>query len=172
MMKLRETLKVFLFVLACACVLTLAALPARAQSETKQESTGVLSDIGRWFNRSINSIGDQFRGARKGIDNFNHEAGVAARTTAGAAVDAADVVAKLPKTRVVTGHQSCPLADNGAPDCSAAADKLCQARGMKAGTSLDVTSARDCKLPQRLSQTEPGKRECPDVTFVTRAVCQ
>jgi hypothetical protein len=172
MMKIRGTLKRPLCVMAFACVLTLASLPALAQGDAKQGSTSVLGDIGRWFDRSINAIGGQFRKTGKKIDNFNREAGVAAKATAGVAADAADAVAKIPKTRIVTGHQNCPLAENGAPDCGAGADKLCQARGMKAGTSLDVTSARDCKLPQRLSQTEAGKRECTDVTFVTRAVCQ
>jgi hypothetical protein len=169
---MKRILTVTICALVCTGSLALTSPRAVAQSEAKPERSDVIGNVGRWFDRSVTSIGDYFKSAGKNIDNFNREAGVAAKTTAGAAVDAADAVAKIPKTRVVTGHQSCPLADNGAPDCAAGATKLCQARGMKAGTSLDVTSARDCKLPQRLSQAEAGKRECTDVTFVTRAMCQ
>jgi hypothetical protein len=138
--------------------------------ETQKESTNVLGDIGRWFDKSMTSIGDQFRGAGKGIDQFNHEAGVAARTTANAATDAADSVARLPGTRMVTGRQNCPVSDNGSPDCAAAADKLCKAKGLKSGTSLDITSAREC--PTRAILQKEARAECKDVTIVTRAMCR
>ena len=154
--------------LSVAGLLVLGA-PAVAQ-ETQKESTNVFSDIGRWFDRSVTSIGDQFKSAGKGINQFNHEAGVAAKTTAGAAVDAADSVARISKTRMVSGRQNCLVSDNGAPDCAAASDKLCKAKGMKSGTSLDVTSAREC--PTRAILQKEARAECKDVTFVTRAVCQ
>jgi hypothetical protein len=161
-----------LCILLCAAGLALVSASAGAQ-DTRNDSN-VLSDFGRWLDRSLTSIGDQFRdagkGIDKGIDNLNREAGVAAKATAGAAVDAADTVARLPKTRVVTGHQTCPAADNGAPDCAAAANRLCQAKGMKAGTSLDITSARDC--PTRALLEREARAQCKDVTVVTRAMCQ
>jgi hypothetical protein len=153
----------------CAGALALSSSLVAAQ-ETKNESTNVLGDIGRWFDKSMTSIGDQFRSAGKGIDNFNHEAGVAAKTTAGAAADAADQVARLPKTRMVSGRQNCPVSENGAPDCAAAAEKLCKAKGLKTGTSLDVTSAREC--PTRAILQKEARGECKDITFVTRAMCQ
>jgi len=157
-------------ILLCACSLALAGTTAFAQAESKQQSD-TISDIGAWFDRSITSIGDYFRNAGKEVDKFNRQAGAAAKATAGAAVDAADTVARIPKTRVVSGHQNCPIADNGAPDCSAAADKLCQSRGLKSGTSLGVTSARECPA-RALAGHRDAKAECRDVTFVTRAVCQ
>lgn len=152
-----------------AGALALSGTLAAAQ-DSKNESTGVFGDIGRWFDKSMTSIGDQFRGAGKNIDQFNHEAGVAARTTAGAAVDAADSVARIPGTRVVSGHQNCPMSTNGAPDCAAAAEKLCKSKGHKSGTSLDITSARDC--PTRALLQKEARAECKDVTFVTRAMCR
>jgi hypothetical protein len=157
----------------CAAGLLVLGPRAVAQEtprETQKESTNLFGDIGRWFDKSISSIGDQFRNAGKGIDHFNHEAGVAAKTTASAAVDAADSVTKISKTRMVSGHQSCPVSDNGAPDCSAAADRLCRAKGHKSGTSLEVTSAREC--PTRALLQKEARAECKDVTFVTRAMCQ
>lgn len=179
--RIRQTMKQpissFLCMGLCATALVLAGAAAFAQAtkdetktETKNESTNVFGDIGRWFDRSISSIGDQFKSAGKNIDQFNHEAGVAAKTTAGAAADAADQVVRLPKTRVVSGRQNCPVSQNGAPDCNAAADKLCRAKGMKSGTSLDVTSAREC--PTRAILQKEARAECKDVTFVTRAMCQ
>ena len=153
----------------CLAGLFMLGAPANAQ-EAKKESTGILGDIGRWFGNSVTSIGDQFKSAGKGIDQFNREAGVAAKTTAGAAVDAADSVAKISKTRMVSGRQNCTVSDNGAPDCAAAADRLCKAKGMKSGTSLDVTSAREC--PTRAILQREARAECKDVTFITRAVCQ
>jgi len=144
--------------------------PQAIAQEAQKESTSLLGDIGRWFDRSVTSIGDQFKNAGQGIDQFNHEASVAAKTTAGAAADAADSVARIPKTRMVSGHQSCPMSDNGAPDCAAAADKLCRAKGLKSGTSLEVTSARDC--PTRALLQREARAECKDVTYVTRAMCQ
>lgn len=153
--------------------LMLAAAPAAAQN-AKQETGGVLGDFGRWLDKSFTAIGDRFKdagqGIDRGVDNFNREAGDAAEATAGAAADAAGAVARLPNTRIVSGHQSCPLADNGAPDCAAAANRLCKAKGMKSGTSLEVTSARDC--PARALIQREARAECHDVTFVTRAMCQ
>jgi hypothetical protein len=158
---------------AAASLLMLGG-PAAVAQETQKESTSIFGEIGRWVDKSFTSIGDQFKNAGKGIDQFNHEAGVAAKTTAsaasGAATDAADSVAKISKTRMVSGRQNCPISENGAPDCAAAADKLCRAKGHKSGTSVDVTSAREC--PTRAILQKEARAECKDVTFVTRAMCQ
>jgi hypothetical protein len=165
---MRRLLRISIGIVFCA---TLANASVFAQDAKKDD---VLGDFGRWLDRSLSSIGDQFKsagkGIDKGIDNFNRDAGAAAKTTASAAADAADAVAKLPNTRVVSGRQDCPLADNGAPDCAAAATKLCQSKGMKSGSSLEVTSARDC--PTRALIQREARTQCRDVTFVTRAMCQ
>lgn len=157
-------------------VLSVAVVSAQDSKQSSKndkdtsESSNLFGDIGRWFDKSFSSIGDQFKNAGEGIDQFNHEAGVAAKTTAGGVADAADSVARIPKTRMVSGHQTCPLSDNGAPDCNAAAEKLCKAKGMKSGTSLNVTSAREC--PPRAILQKEARAQCKDVTFVTRAMCQ
>jgi hypothetical protein len=154
----------------CAGGIVAPSTPAVAQGSSTNESSNVFGDIGRWFDRSMTSIGDQFKNAGKGIDSFNREAEIAAKTASGAAVDAADTVARLPKTRMVSGRQTCPITDNGAPDCGAAADLLCRARGLKSGTSVDVTSAREC--PTRALIQREARAECKNVTVVTRAMCQ
>jgi hypothetical protein len=160
----------FLYVAVCAGSLALAGSPAVAQGGPKDDDSNIFTDIGRWFDRSFSTIGDQFRDAGKGIDSFNREAGAAAKSTAEAASDAADAVVRLPKTRVVSGRQACAVADNGAPDCVTAANMLCRTRGLKSGTSLAVTSTREC--PLRLARGSGEPRQCKDMTFVTRAMCQ
>ncbi|HVV81072.1 MAG TPA: hypothetical protein VHD59_15860 [Pseudolabrys sp.] len=168
---MKRQLSSLLCITVCAGGLVLSAAVVSAQdSKDKGESSDLFGDIGRWFDKSFSSIGDQFKNAGRNIDQFNHEAGVAAKTTAGAAVDAADQVTRLPNTRMVSGHQNCPISDNGAPDCNAAAEKLCKAKGHKSGTSLAVTSAREC--PPRAMLQKEARAECKDVTFVTRAMCQ
>lgn len=169
---MKRAISSLLCIAFCASGLIVAGGPAFTQEkqDTQTESPDLLGDIGRWFDRSITSIGDQFRSAGKGIDQFNHEAGIAAKTTAGAAADAADQVARLPKTRMVSGHQTCPPSENGAPDCAVAAEKLCKANGLSSGTSLAVTSAREC--PTRAILQREARAECKNVTFVTRAMCQ
>ena len=167
---MKQLVSPFLCAWLCAGSIVVPSALAVAQESSKNASTNVFGDIGRWFDQSMTSIGDQFRSAGKGIDNFNREAETAAKTASSAAADAADTVARLPKTRMVSGHQTCAITDNGAPDCATAADKLCQAKGLKSGTSVDVTSAREC--PTRAIIQREARAECKNVTFVTRAMCQ
>ncbi len=165
---------------AVACAFVLLAMPlAHAQPQPKNEPpaqsaepSNPLGAIGRWFEEGFAKLGSGFKDARGGVDNFNREAGIAARSTADAAKDAADAVVKLPSARVITGHQTCPAAPNGAPDCVAAATALCKAKGFSGGKSADMTAAEECPAQVMLGRraAEPG--ECRTVTFVTRALCQ
>ena len=45
---------------------------------------------------------------------------------------------------MVSGRAACLVAANGAPDCKAGADKLCQSKGYKEGKSLDTDAAEKC----------------------------
>ena len=73
---------------------------------------------------------------------------------------------------MVTGRAACLVAANGAPDCKAGADRLCQSKGYKEGNSLDTDAAEKCSpkvyLPGRKRQ--PG--DCKTENYVTRALCQ
>jgi len=86
--------------------------------------------------------------------------------------DAADALSWLTKSPGVKGRAACPAAANGAPDCKAAADKLCQSKGFKQGKSLDVDTTRNCSAKALLSGRKPEESECRTETYVTRAVCQ
>ena len=79
--------------------------------------------------------------------NLGREAGIAAKTTADDAKDAADAAgtaSNCPATNVVAGHEVCRIAPNGAPDCVAAADAICKGKGFKSGKSVDMTTAENC----------------------------
>jgi hypothetical protein len=128
--------------------------------------------LGRWLDESIASINSNFKDARTKIDNFNREAGVAAKSTVDVAKDAADAVVRLPNTRVISGHQNCPLASNGAPNCIVAANTLCKSQGFSTGKSVDMTTAEECPTQVLLGQRQAQPGECRTVTFVTRALCQ
>jgi hypothetical protein len=159
-----------LVLVLCVGVIIVSGSAAAQTPEQQAPANGsVLDKIGHWFSQSFTAMGDQFKSARNNVDSFNQQA---ARVTADAAASAADAVAKIPKTRIVSGHQNCAIADNGAPDCRSAAEHLCKAQGMASGKSLDITAAEECpvRVVAGARQAQPG--ECKNVTFVTRAVCQ
>ncbi len=73
---------------------------------------------------------------------------------------------------MVTGRMACVVAANGAPDCKAGADRLCQSKGYKEGKSIDIDAAEKCSpkayIPGR--KREPG--DCKTENFVIKALCQ
>lgn len=150
--------------------------PAPASTASPTAASDFFGSIGRWLDGAFSSMGNNFKDAKSSIDNFNREAGVAAKSTADAAKDvakdAADAVARLPNTTLIRGHQNCPLAANGAPDCVAAANAMCKAKGFGLGKSVDTTAAEECPTAVVLGRRAAAPGECRTVTFVTRAVCQ
>src|SRR6187551_2251820 len=91
--------------IATALAVALFAASALAQDVPPPQSDGPFGAVGRWFSESFGSIGSHFREAEQGVTKFGTEAGVAAKKTGTAVKDAADVVTKLPTTRVLAGHQ-------------------------------------------------------------------
>ena len=75
-------------------------------------------------------------------------------------------------TNVVTGKQMCINAPNGAPDCVAASEALCRAKGYQRGASLDITSAYRCPAAFWAERREPNEKDCVNEAFVSKAVCQ
>jgi hypothetical protein len=66
----------------------------------------------------------------------------------------------------------CPAAANGAPDCQAGSDQLCQTKGFKQGKSLDTDSAQSCSVAALLSGGNRLPGNCRTNYYVTRALCQ
>ena len=66
----------------------------------------------------------------------------------------------------------CINAPNGAPDCAAASEAMCRAKGFQRGGSLDITSAYRCPAGFWAERREPNDKECIDESVVSKAVCQ
>jgi hypothetical protein len=150
-----------LFAGAVILMSAMAAAQDGSPGAKSPESPGFFGSIAGWFDST-------FRSAGNGVANFGHEAGIAAKTTVDTAKDAAGAVVRIPGTRVMTGHEKCQNAPNGAPDCQAAAMSLCKAKGFDSGKSMDMTTAEVCPASALLS----GRGACKDETFVSRALCQ
>ncbi len=172
-------LRVVALAAAVACV-AVALLPDAATARDKSrgaaaEEPGFFEGVGRWFDRQANNFKSTFGGARSTVEAFGREAGAAASKTVDGAKDvakgAADVVARLPSTRVVSGYKKCRVAPNGAPDCAAAADAVCRAEGFKSGSSVDMTTAEVCPPQVWLAGRSSGPG-CHTETFVSRALCR
>lgn len=165
--------------LACLCagilvffsVLAAAQEQARPPAGPSQDGRGLFGSLSRWFDEQAAKIRSTFKDAGRQVENFGHEAGIAARSTANGARDAADAVARIPNTRLATGHAKCLIAPNGAPDCVAAANAVCQAKGFESGKSVDMTTAEVCPPKVYMSGRSSGP-ECTTETFVSRALCQ
>ena len=72
---------------------------------------------------------------------------------------------------MVTGHEKCAIAPNGAPDCVVAANTMCKAKGFASGKSVDMTTAEVCPAKVYLAGRNSGP-DCRTETFVSRALCQ
>ena len=127
--------------------------PAPPDHPAPKENPGLINEIGKLREKPASML-PTLKSPKETID------------------DAADALSRLAKSPGVKGRAACPVAANGAPDCKAAADKLCQSKGFKEGKSLDVDTARNCSARALLSGRKPEESECRTETYVTRAVCQ
>jgi hypothetical protein len=118
-----------------------------------KENPGLINEIGKLLEKPA-SLLPTLKSPKEAID------------------DAADALSRWTTSPGVKGRAACPVAANGAPDCKAAADKLCQSKGFREGNSLDVDTARNCSAKALLSGRKPEESECRTETYVTRAVCQ
>jgi hypothetical protein len=127
----------------------------------REENPGLINEIGKLFEKS-KSILPSLKSPSETIDDLNARA-----------KDAGESLSNMAKpSLMVSGRAACVVAANGAPDCKAGADKLCQSNGYKEGKSLDTDAAEKCSpkvyLPGR--KREPG--DCKTENYVTRALCQ
>jgi len=162
---------VWLFAGAIMLMSAMATAQDGASAPKDREDPGFFGSIGRWFDEQAEKFNSTFKDAGKKVENFGHEAGIAAKTTVDSAKDAAGAIARIPGTRVIAGHEKCKNAPNGAPDCVAAAMSICKAKGFESGKSLDMTTAEVCPPKVLLSGRNSGS-ECKDETFVSRVLCQ
>ena len=164
--------------LACAmaaAVVLMSALAAAQDAPVSEQKSndggGFLAAVSRWFKDQSASVNSSFESARKKVEGMSRDAGDAAKTTVEGAKDAAGAVVRIPAARAISGHEKCPPAPNGAPDCVAAASTMCKAKGFDSGKSLDMTTAEVCPPKVYMSGRSTGP-ECSTETFVSRAFCQ
>jgi hypothetical protein len=132
---------------------------------TPQETFGA---IGKFIDQSISSVGAGVKGAGETIGATTSAAGDLAKGV----TDAAGTVARLPATNIVTGHELCAVAPNGAPDCNGASLALCKTKGFARGQSVDITSSYKCPPQMYREGRAPNPQDCRDESFVSKAVCQ
>jgi len=134
-------------------------------SSPERENPGLINEIGKLWEKSKSML-PTLKSPQEAIEDLNARAKDVTR-------DAGENLSRLAKpSLMVTGRMGCPVSANGAPDCKAGADKLCQSKGYQEGKSLDTDAAEKCSakvyVPGR--KREPG--DCRTENYVTRALCQ
>jgi hypothetical protein len=142
-----------------------AANPSAAPAPDSVFQPGVVDTIGHWLNEGTTRFKTDLQGTQATFDQF-------AKETRDVAKDAADAVMGLPNARIVTVRERCAAAQNGAPDCQAAAAAACRGKGFQAGKTVDTQSEHKCPAQVLLKGRAPNAAECSTEIFVTRAVCQ
>jgi hypothetical protein len=136
-----------------------------ASPPVQDENPGLISEIGKLWEKS-KTILPTLKGPQETIEDLNTRAKDASK-------DAGESLSRLAApSLIVTGRMGCPVSTNGAPDCKAGADKLCQSKGHKEGKSLNTDAAEKCSPKVYLPghKREPG--DCRTENYVTRALCQ
>jgi hypothetical protein len=141
------------------------AQPAPQQVEPPQaprdENPGLINEIGKLFEKS-KSLLPPLKSPSETIDDFN------ARTK-----DAGQSLSNMAKPSImVSGRTACLVSANGAPDCKAGADRLCQSKGYKDGKSLVTDAAEKCSPKVYLPGYKRQPGDCKTENYVTRALCQ
>jgi hypothetical protein len=162
-----------LFLLAHPASSQDAASPAPSGAEQSAAKPGLLEELGKLLKPSS--------GLFSGAPQPPPAAETAPQAPAASPTEApppAAPQAPAPATRLIpsiaSGREVCPRAGNGAPDCKAGADKLCQGKGFREGKSLDSDSSYGCStkpLRAALAGERKGKL-CGTEYYVTRAFCQ
>jgi hypothetical protein len=128
---------------------------------SREENPGLINEIGKLFEKSKSML-PSLKSPSETMDDLNARA-----------KDAGESLSNMARpSLMVSGRAACLVSSNGAPDCKAGADKLCQSKGYKEGKSLDTDAAEKCSpkvfIPGR--KREPG--DCKTENYVTRALCQ
>jgi hypothetical protein len=127
----------------------------------REENPGLINEIGKLFEKS-KSLLPPLKTPSETIGDFN------ARTK-----DAGQSLSNMAKPSImVSGRAACLMAANGAPDCKAGADRLCQSKGYKEGKSLDTDAAEKCSPKVYLPGYKRQTGDCKTENYVTRALCQ
>ena len=134
--------------------------PGPAVQQAPAENPGLFNEMGKALEKSL-SILPPIKSPSETLDDLKD-----------AAKTASEGLSRLTGGSVAEGRIKCPVAANGAPDCKAAADKLCQAKGFKTGKSLSTDSAEACSAKVLIPGRTRKPDDCHTDNFVIRALCQ
>jgi hypothetical protein len=153
-----------------------APAPAGAASQPQQPPPKAQDGFGTWVEQGgqLMQQGVTNMGAGFGemVGAIGGQANQATKGAAEAARQAAESVTKLPATGITAGHERCFIAPNGAPDCRAAAETLCRAKGFASGASVDFVTVENCPPQYRTSRRDAPEGVCTMEHYVTKALCQ
>jgi hypothetical protein len=139
------------------------AAPPQAEpaSPAREENPGLINEMGKLWDKSI-SILPTLKSPGETLDDWNARA-----------KDAGETLSRIAKPgSLATGRMKCPVSGNGAPDCKAGADKLCQSKGYKEGKSLNTDSAESCSAKVLIPGRARKPDDCKVDNYVTSALCQ
>jgi len=131
-----------------------AAAPAPA------DNPGLFNEMGKALEKSL-SVLPTLKSPGETLDDLKD-----------AARNAGEGLSRLTGGSMAEGRVKCPVSANGAPDCKAAADKLCQAKGFKGGKSLSMDSVEACSAKVLIPGRTRKPDDCRTDNFVIRALCQ
>ena len=137
--------------------------PQAAPQQTeppREENPGLINEIGKLFEKST-SLVPPLKSPSETLDELN-----------AGAKDAGGLSNLARPSIMVSGRAACLVAANGAPDCKAGADRLCQSKGYKEGKSLDTDAAEKCSPKVYLPGYKRQPGDCRTENYVTRALCQ
>jgi len=131
--------------------------PTQPEQSPAASGPGLIDKLGDAIKGSIDSVTSNLKGTQQTIQDLNK--------------GTIDTLTRLPVTGVATGRAICGRADNGAPDCRFASDKLCQDKGYKTGRGVDIETAENCNPRVYLPGYQRKDGDCRIDNYVTRATC-
>jgi len=145
----------------------LQAAPASGQATAaptppaKPENSGLIDELGKLWHKL-----PTLKSTSETIEDMNERAKDATK-------GATETLTNLARpSSMVSGRMICPASVNGAPDCKAAADRLCQDKGYKEGKSLTMDSAEKCSAKVLIPGRTRKPDDCRTDNYVTAALCQ
>ena len=144
-------------------------VPPAAVAPGPSFQPGFIDAFGRLLEQGRAKLKSDMQGAQESVDKLGKEARDAAKD---ATSGLGEGFLGLPGARVVAGRELCATAQNGAPDCLAAAATVCRGKGFQTGKSLDTQSEQKCPARLLLSGRPPNDTDCATEIYVTRAMCQ
>jgi hypothetical protein len=127
----------------------------------KPENPGLIDELGKLWHKL-----PTLKSPSETIEDMNERAKDATK-------GATETLTNLAKpSSMVSGRMICPASANGAPDCKAAADRLCQGKGYKEGKSLTMDSAEKCSAKVLIPGRTRKPDDCHTDNYVTAALCQ